>query len=74
MPKKINPDADLPESEDDKKQLEPEEATIDLPEVKDIPGQEHIKVPRMKEFVDTTASSADEEGDELFAEDESDAD
>lgn len=43
---------------------------LDLPEVKDIPGQEHIRPPLPAEFRDTTISSADEEGDELFREDE----
>ena len=53
---------DLPETKEDKKELQPDEGTLDLPEVKDIPGQEHIHVPRMKEFADTTISSSDEEG------------
>jgi len=35
---------------------------MDLPEVKDIPGQEHIHPPRMRSFADTTISSDDEEG------------
>ena len=35
---------------------------MDLPEVKDIPGQEHIHVPLFGEFADTTISSDDEEG------------
>jgi hypothetical protein len=34
---------DLPESEDDKKHLQPDKGTLDLPSVKDIPGQEHVK-------------------------------
>lgn len=38
------------------------ETIIELPEVKDIPGQEHVKPPHMGEMIDTTASSADEEG------------
>jgi hypothetical protein len=42
------------------------EIIIDMPEVKDIPGQEHIKPPRMGEMVDTTASSADEEGEGIL--------
>jgi len=42
--------------------MQPEETTLDLPDVKDIPGQEHIRPPKMKEFVDTTISSDDEEG------------
>jgi hypothetical protein len=69
MPKKIQPTTDLQESEDDRKHLEPEKATLDLPDVGDIPGQENIKIPRMKEYQDITASSADEEGDELFEDD-----
>ena len=36
--------------------------TMDMPEVKDIPGQENIRVPKMKEMYDTTISSDDEEG------------
>jgi len=44
------------------------EIIIDLPEVKDIPGQEHIKPPHMREMMDSTASSADEEGEGLLNE------
>ncbi len=40
--------------------------TIDMPEVKDIPGQEHVKVPRIREMEDTTISSADEEGEGIL--------
>ena len=39
---------------------------IDLPEVKDIPGQEHVRAPRLGELADNTASSADEEGDDVL--------
>lgn len=39
--------------------------TMDLPEVSDIPGQEHVRPPRLGELGDTTASSADEEGDNV---------
>lgn len=45
---------------------EPKEIIIDLPEVKDIPGQEHIKPPHMREMMDNTASSAGEEGEGLL--------
>jgi hypothetical protein len=69
MPKKIKTDTDLQESENDKKHLAPEKARLDVPDVGDIPGQENIKIPRMKEYQDITASSADEEGDELFQDD-----
>lgn len=47
---------------------EPKEMKIDLPEVKDIPGQEHIKPPKMREMNDETISSADEEGDGILDE------
>lgn len=40
--------------------------TIDLPDVSDIPGQEHVRPPRLGELADTTASSADEEGDDVL--------
>jgi len=53
---------DLPESADDKKHLQPDKATLDLPEVKDIPGQEHVRPFLDGEMADTTISSADEEG------------
>lgn len=56
---------DIQESNRDKKELQPDEANLNLPEVKDIPGQENIQVPSLKAFEDTTASSADEENLEL---------
>ena len=61
---------DLEETQDDREHLRPEKATLDLPEVKDIPGQEHIHVPIMREFADTTISSDDEEGVGIFDEDD----
>jgi len=54
---------DLPDSERDKKELQQDKTTIDVPDVKDIPGQENITPPRLGELGDTTASSVDEEGD-----------
>jgi hypothetical protein len=39
---------------------------INLPEVKDIPGQEHVRPPRLGEMADNTSSSADEEGDDVL--------
>ena len=61
-----NRTSDLHDSEKDKKAMDEQPVTMDLPEVKDIPGQEHVKVPRMKEMADTTISSADEEGDDIL--------
>jgi hypothetical protein len=62
-----NVSADLKESKKDQEKLKPDVTIIDLPEVKDIPGQENIRVPDLKEMQDTTISSADEEAEELLA-------
>ena len=61
---------DLPDSKDDMDKLQPEETIIDLPDVKDIPGQEFVNVPPLGALGDTTISSADEEGTNIFDEDE----
>lgn len=53
---------DLQDSEKDIQKLQPEQTTIDMPDVKDIPGQQNIRVPNMREMADTTISSDDEEG------------
>src|SRR3569833_363293 len=39
---------------------------IDLPEVKEKPRQEQKHTPRLGELADNTASSADEEGDDVL--------
>jgi hypothetical protein len=62
--------SDLPESKRDKELLKPDEGTLDLPEVKDIPGQEHVRPLPAGEMADTTISSADEEANELLDTDE----
>jgi hypothetical protein len=62
--------SDLPESKRDKELLKPDEATLDLPEVKDIPGQEHVRPLLPGEMADTTVSSADEEANKLLGPDE----
>ena len=62
---------DLPDSPQDREKLQPEETTIDLPDVKDIPGQEFVHVPNIGEMADTTASSDDEEGRGVFDQDDS---
>ena len=64
--------SDLPDSEKDKVKLQPEETVLDLPDVKDIPGQENIHVPELREMADTTISSDDEEGVGIFDEDDED--
>src|SRR6478752_1468939 len=58
----VKKSADLADSPRDEEKLRSEETVIDMPEVKDIPGQEHVRVPRMREMEDITISSADEEG------------
>ena len=63
---------DIHDNQRDIDRMQPEETTIDLPDVADIPGQEHITVPQMKSFHDTTISSSDEEGEGLFDEEEAD--
>ena len=57
---------DIHDSPRDTEKLRAEETTIDLPEVSDIPGQEHIHAPALGELADTTISSDDEEGAGIF--------
>ncbi len=64
--KTIKNKVDLQDSPEDEQKLTNEEMEIDLPDVKDIPGQEFIHVPNMDEFSDTTVSSADEEGEMVW--------
>jgi len=59
---KNNSKGDLPDSHHDKERMKAEETILDLPDVKDIPGQENVVPPRMESFADTTISSDDEEG------------
>ena len=61
---------DLPDSPEDREKLKTEETFIDLPDVKDIPGQEFVNVPAFGEMADTTISSADEEGEGVFGPDD----
>jgi hypothetical protein len=66
---------DLQDSRDDIEHLQQEETTIDLPEVKDIPGQEHVRPMPPGEMADTTIASAGEEGKEIIGlEDDEEAD
>ncbi|HYO22043.1 MAG TPA: hypothetical protein VER36_06530 [Flavisolibacter sp.] len=62
---------DLPDSPEDREKLRGEETFIDLPDVKDIPGQEFVNVPVIGEMADTTAASDDEEGVGVFDLDDS---
>ena len=63
---------DITDPKRDQDRLKPEEATLDLPDVKDIPGQEFVNAPPLCMMADTTISSADEEGEGLFEDDEED--
>src|SRR5436190_20335012 len=64
--KAISNQNDITDSPEDSKHLQPESTSIDLPDVKDIPGQKHVHVPKLREAIDTTASSDDEEGKGIF--------
>ncbi len=57
---------EITDSGEDNKHLQPESANLNLPDVKDIPGQKHVHVPKLREAADTTISSDDEEGKGIF--------
>jgi len=61
---------DITDSPEDIKHLQPESSSISLPDVEDIPGQKHVHVPKLREAIDTTASSDDEEGKGIFDDNE----
>lgn len=60
--KNIDPEDDIRDSKSDRERLNADESTFMLPDVNDIPGQEHVHLPDMGELADTTISSADEDG------------
>ncbi|HWJ91706.1 MAG TPA: hypothetical protein VNR87_11380 [Flavisolibacter sp.] len=62
---------DLPDSKEDAEKLRTEETFIELPDVKDIPGQEFVNAPPLGSLGDTTISSDDEEGTRVFDRDDS---
>ncbi len=65
---------DLPDSDQDNEKLKAEETFIDLPEVKDIPGQEFVHPAPLGALGDTTISSDDEEGKSIFGVEDSEED
>ena len=67
---KVSRNDDLPDSPRDQEKLKNEETTIELPDVKDIPGQEYVHPPNPGEYADTTISSADEEGENVWTDEE----
>lgn len=74
MDENNRPKGDIADSARDKRELQQDTASLQLPDAKDIPGQEHVHPPRFNEYVDTTISSADEEADDLFADEEEEND
>ena len=62
-----NNTGDLTDSKADQQKMAGETIMMDMPDVQNIPGQEHVRPPKMREFADTTISSADEEGEEILA-------
>jgi hypothetical protein len=53
---------DITDPKKDQEKLAPEETEIDMPEIKDIPGQENIRPLPLRGLSDITPSSDDEEG------------
>ncbi|SHF63400.1 hypothetical protein [Flavisolibacter ginsengisoli] len=62
---------DLPDSQKDREEMRTQEEFIDLPDVKDIPGQEFVNAPPVGALGDTTIASDDEEGVGVFDLDDS---
>jgi aryl carrier-like protein len=60
--KQPSSNGDLTDPPKDQEKLKPESTEIDIPEVKDIPGQENISPIPLKGLSDITPSSDDEEG------------
>lgn len=69
--KKPNNDqlSELIDSPKDREEMKPEITIINLPDVSDIPGQKNIIPAPLGEMADTTASSSDEEGENIFYQD-----
>lgn len=65
---------DLTDSPQDELKMQREDIEMELPDVADIPGQEHIHVAPLGELADTTISSSDEEGEGLFDDEEDNLD
>ena len=65
---------DITDPERDQPYLQGDQATLDLPDLSDIPGQQHVHPAPFGELADTTISSADEEGTGLLDKEDSDGD
>ncbi|HEY4155012.1 MAG TPA: hypothetical protein VGM24_06285 [Puia sp.] len=72
--KKTNEAAsDLTDPKKDREKLKGDRGTLDLPELKDIPGQKKKGLSAGVPPGDTTISSADEEGDDVLGNEDEDA-
>jgi hypothetical protein len=58
--------SDQIDSPHDREELEKETIDVSVPNVHDIPGQEDFVPAPLGELADTTVSSADEEGDDIY--------
>jgi hypothetical protein len=65
-------DQDVHDSNRDNTKLQQDKASLDLPDAREIPGQEHVHVAPLGELADTTISSDDEEGIGVFEDDTDD--
>ena len=65
---------DITDSPEDQEKLRPDQASLNLPEIKDIPGAGRSGKSASNLPGDTTISSADEEGDDLLGDDDLDGD
>jgi hypothetical protein len=61
---------DIQDSPEDQEKLKPEQATLNLPEIKDIPGAARSVKNASLLPGDTTISSSDEEADDLLDDDD----
>jgi len=60
--------SDQIDSPHDREELEKETVDVSIPNVNEIPGQEDFVPAPLGELADTTISSADEEGDDIYEE------
>lgn len=61
--------SDKIDSPRDREELQKPAVEVEIPDVHDIPGQENFEPAPLGELADTTISSADEEGEDVFNED-----
>ncbi len=68
----ISANPDLKESARDKEELRNDKASLNLPDINDIPGQKKMEPLPPGLLGEDAASSSDEEGDNVFEENETD--